>query len=140
MQSKWIRSGFGEPNANEISTFADGVRDLVENAIDSFAERLHEKVEIISEALMQPGNTIRLIVVSTGSSDLAKHTTRKLDRLVNELNDHEAEGIATSSVLGMSEVFKGADFWCERWQNHSRGDPFGLVEGYTSAQSICWHH
>ena len=85
---------------------------------------------------MQPGNTIRLIVVSTGSSDLAKHTTRKLDRLVNELNDHEAEGIATSSVLGMSEVFKGADFWCERWQNHSRGDPFGLVEGYTSAQSI----
>jgi hypothetical protein len=56
---------------------------------------------------MQPGNTIRLIVVSTGSSDLAKHTTRKLDRLVNELNDHEAEGIATSSVLGMSEVFNG---------------------------------
>ena len=59
---------------------------------------------------MQPGNTIRLIVVSTGSSDLARHATRKLDRLVNELNDNEAEGIATSSVLGMSEVFNGADF------------------------------
>ncbi|MCV0350573.1 MAG: AIPR family protein [Nitratireductor sp.] len=107
VQSKWIQSGSGEPEASAISTFADGVRDLVENAIDSFAERLHEKVEVISEALMQPGTTIRLIVVSTGSSVLAQHGTRKLDRLVEELNDGEDDGIATFSVLGMSEVFKG---------------------------------
>lgn len=107
VQSKWIQSGSGEPEASAISTFVDGVRDLVENAIDGFAERLHEKVETISEALMQPGTTIRLIVVSTGSSDLAQHGTRKLDRFVDELNDGEDDGIATSSVLGMSEVFNG---------------------------------
>ncbi|WP_205838368.1 AIPR family protein [Labrenzia sp. PO1] len=107
VQSKWIQSGSGEPEASAISNFADGVRDLVENAIDSFAERLHSKVGEISDALMQPGTTIQLIVVSTGSSDLALHGTRKLDRLVDELNDGEDDGIATSSILGMSEVFKG---------------------------------
>ena len=107
VQSKWIQSGSGEPEASAISTFADGVRDLVENSVDSFAERLHEKVEIISEALMQPGTTVRLVVVSTGSSNLAPHGTRKLNRLVEELNDGEEDGIATSTVLGMSEVFGG---------------------------------
>lgn len=107
VQSKWIQSGSGEPEASAISTFADGVRDLVENAIDSFATRLHSKVEAISEALLQPGTTVRLIVVSTGASDLAQHGTRKLDRLVEDLNDGEDDGIATSSVLGLSEVFNG---------------------------------
>ena len=107
VQSKWIQSGSGEPEASAIASFADGVRDLVENAIDSFAERLHDKVNVISDALMQPGTTIQLIVVSTGSSDLASHGTRKLDRIVNELNDGEDDGIATWSVLGMSEVFAG---------------------------------
>ncbi|MCK0150776.1 AIPR family protein [Marivita sp. S6314] len=107
VQSKWIQSGTGEPEASSVSTFADGVRDLVENAIDSFAERLHDKVMSISEALMQPGTTIRLVVVSTGSSELAEHGTRKLDRLTSELNDGEDDGIATSTVYGMAEVFAG---------------------------------
>lgn len=107
VQSKWIQSGSGEPDARDISTFADGVRDLIENSIDSFAARLHDKVEIISNALMQPGTTIQLIVVSTGSSELARHGSRKLCRLVDDLNDGEDDGIATWSILGMSEVFTG---------------------------------
>lgn len=107
VQSKWIQSGSGEPEASAIAIFVDGVRDLVENAIDSFAERLHPKVEAISEALMQPGTTVRLIVISTGSSDLAPHGTRKLDGLIGELNADEDDGIATYSVLGLSEVSNG---------------------------------
>lgn len=107
VQSKWIQSGSGEPEATTISTFADGVRDLVENAIENFAARLHDKVNVISNALMQPGTTIQLIVISTGASQLALHGTRKLKQLVDELNDGEDDGIATFSVLGMSEVFNG---------------------------------
>ena len=107
VQSKWIQSGAGEPEASAISTFADGVRDLIENAIDSFAERLHNKVNLISEALMQPGTTIQIIIASTGASELAIHGSKKLKKLVEELNDGEDDGIATSSVIGMAEVFKG---------------------------------
>lgn len=107
VQSKWIQSGSGEPEASAISTFADGIKDLVENSIDSFAERLRDKVTAISEALMQPGTTIRIVVVSTGSSVLAVHGTRKLQKLLSELNDGEDDGIASFSVYGMAEVFQG---------------------------------
>jgi len=107
VQSKWIQSGSGEPEASAISTFADGVRDLIENALESFADRLHRKVNVISEALMQPGTTIQIIIVSTGKSTLARHGTRKLAQLIEALNDGEDDGIATSSVIGMTEVFKG---------------------------------
>jgi hypothetical protein len=107
VQSKWIQSGSGEPDASAIASFADGVRDLIENAIDNFAPRLHAKVGAISDALMQPGTTIQILIVSTGSSTLARHGTRKLNKLVEELNDGEDDGIATHTVLGMNEVFEG---------------------------------
>lgn len=107
VQSKWIQSGSGEPEASAISTFADGIKDLVENSIDSFAKRLHDKVAVISEALLQPGTTIRIVVVCTGASELAVHGMRKLDNLISELNDGEDDGIATFSYYGMTEVFQG---------------------------------
>ena len=107
VQSKWIQAGTGEPEAKEIGTFADGIRDLIENAVDGFGERLHEKINAISEALDRPGTTIQIIVISTGASKLAPHGTRKLKSLLSELNGGEDDGIATFSVYGMEEVFRG---------------------------------
>lgn len=106
VQSKWIQSGSGEPEAKDIGTFADGVRDLVESNIHNFGTRLHSKVEQISEKLMQPGVTVKLIVASTGSSSLAQHGTRKLERILTELNSEDEDGIASFEVLGMNEVFE----------------------------------
>ena len=40
VQSKWIKAGSGEPSASDLAVFANGVKDLVEDAADHFAERL----------------------------------------------------------------------------------------------------
>jgi len=107
VQSKWIKSRSGEPQAKEISNFADGIKDLVENDIDSFGERLKPKVEVISEALLHPGTTIRIILATTGASEVAIHSRKKIDKFLTELNDSEDDGIATFNVFGMTEVFNG---------------------------------
>ena len=107
VQSKWIQSGAGEPKASEISTFIDGVKNLIDCEIDGFDERLHSKVDSISNALMEPGTTIRIVVISTGRSDLGPHAITKLDKLLALLNDGDEDGIATYGILGMEEVFNG---------------------------------
>lgn len=107
VQSKWIRSGSGEPQSKEISNFADGVKDLIENEVESFGGRLRTKVEAISEALMEPGTTIRIILATTGASEVAVHSRRKIDKFLNELNDGDDDGIATFSIFGLTEVFEG---------------------------------
>lgn len=107
VQSKWIQSGSGEPSAKDISTFADGVKDLIERDIDSFGSRLNAKVENISDALMQPGATIRIIIISTGSSTIAQHGNNKIQKLLLELNEGDDDGIATFEIMGMNEVFLG---------------------------------
>jgi hypothetical protein len=107
VQSKWIKSGTGEPSATDISSFAGGIKDLIEGDLDAFGDRLKSRVSAISDALMQPGTTIRIILVSTGASVIAPHGTRNISRLLEELNEGEDDGIATFEVVGMNEVFGG---------------------------------
>ena len=58
VQSKWIHSGIGEPSAADVSVFVDGIKDLIENNLDAFGERLQDKADEISLHLMQPGTTV----------------------------------------------------------------------------------
>ncbi|MFT4076053.1 MAG: AIPR family protein [Asticcacaulis sp.] len=148
VQSKWIQSGTGEPSATDISSFAGGIKDLIEGDLDAFGDRLKPRVETISNALMQPGTTIRIILASTGASVIAPHGTRNITRLLNELNEGEDDGIATFEVIGMNEVFAGLSSegtvgkinlsatlldWSR--VNHPHSAYFGIIDG---AQLKAW--
>lgn len=106
VQSKWIKAGSGEPDADDIATFANGVKDLVEENADHFADRLQKRFVEISQALNVPGATITIVLISTGSSSIAVHGTRNLDRILDELNGNGSDDpMATKVVLGLGEVF-----------------------------------
>ncbi|WP_375266371.1 AIPR family protein [Planktotalea sp.] len=107
VQSKWIHSGIGEPSAADVSVFVDGIKDLIENNLDAFGERLQDKADEISLHLMQPGTTVRIVLASTRASALANPAQTKLDRLISELNEGDEDGSATFEVIGMTEVFAG---------------------------------
>lgn len=106
VQSKWIHAGTGEPEAKDIAAFANGVKDLVEQTTSNFAPRLQTKISEISQAIMTPGTTIHIVVISTGNNLIAKHATANLDRIVDELNGGEdQEPLATKDVLGLDSVY-----------------------------------
>ncbi|WP_217372010.1 AIPR family protein [Ruegeria arenilitoris] len=107
VQSKWIQSGSGEPEARDIGVFIDGIRDLIEANWDAFGDRLQQKAEAISNSLMIPGVTIKILLVSTGASQIALHGTAKVNKFLTELNDGEDEALASFEVMGMREVFDG---------------------------------
>lgn len=106
VQSKWIHSGTGEPSASDVALFANGVRDLVEQEQGNFDSRLHAKLHDIGQALNVPGTSIEIILITTGASEIARHGTAHLDRVLNDLNgDAGDEPLANRSVMGLSEVF-----------------------------------
>jgi hypothetical protein len=107
VQSKWINKGTGEPEAKEISTFVKGVKDAIEQDQTDFHSRLHPRLSDISLRLATPGNSVHLVVVSTGSSNLAKHGTSVIKSLLDELNGNDPEPIASSEVMGLAEVYSG---------------------------------
>lgn len=104
VQAKWIHAGTGEPEAKDVSTFIDGIKDLIELNIENFREDIHPKLSEITEKINTPGTTIRIILVTTGSSALAKHSTGKLQKFQRELNGEDDE-LASHTIIGLTEVY-----------------------------------
>lgn len=106
VQSKLMSAGSGEPDSGDIAKFANGVRDLIEQNTANFAQRLQARMLDIGQAIMSPGTTVEIVLISTGASTLAKHGTANLDRVLDELNGPEDEDpVAVKTVLGLAETY-----------------------------------
>ena len=149
-QSKWIKSGTGEPSAAEIGTFANGVRDTIEQELGNFAPRLHAKLEAIGKALDVPGTSVEIVLISTGSSTIAAPGTANLDRLLNELNGDDIDALVRKSTMGLAEVFSGLasdslqdgitlDLSILEWSKISEPEEayFGVIDGHQLSE--WWH-
>jgi hypothetical protein len=104
VQSKWIEAGSGEPEAKDIAVFANGIKDLIEQDDANFNPRLAAKLAEISPAIMSPGTTVHIVVISTGASQISKHGTAALDRLISELNGAD-DPIATKEIIGLAQIY-----------------------------------
>ncbi len=104
VQAKWINSGSGEPEARDVGVFIDGIKDLIENNLEPFRENIHPKIEAIWEKISTPGVQLKIVLATTGASTLAKHSTKKLEKLESELNSVDS-AIASHKVLGLSEAY-----------------------------------
>lgn len=107
VQSKWINKGAGEPEAKEIAVFVKGVKDAVEQDESDFHSRLTARLKDIFLRLGSPGTSVHLVLVTTGATQLAKHSNAHLEGLLSELNGNDPDPIASSEVLGLPEVYSG---------------------------------
>lgn len=105
VQAKWIHAGSGEPEAKDLRSFADGVKELMEQENDGFHSRLLVKLSAVQEALLEVGTTTRIVVVTTGKSKLAEHGTRVMQRLVDSMNGEDETDMAEWTIEGLSEIY-----------------------------------
>lgn len=107
VQSKWIGKGSGEPEARDIGTFVKGVRDAIEQEQTNFHLRLQPQFSDIALRLNTPGTYVHLIVISTGSSELARHGKSVINGFLAELNGGDPDALASSEILGLTDVYSG---------------------------------
>lgn len=107
VQSKWINKGSGEPEAKDVRTFVSGVKDAIEQESTNFHPRLHARFNDIALRLGTPGTSVHLLLVTTGSSTLSRHSDGAMGALLKELNGEDPEPIATKEIYGLSEVYSG---------------------------------
>ncbi len=103
VQSKWIRSGRGEPESGDVAKFCAGVRDLINLEKDRFNSKIQAKWDLVDKAVTSFGTRYELIIIYTGINTLAGPSTQLLDDLVDELND--AEPVVTFSALNQTRIY-----------------------------------
>ena len=97
VQSKWKKSGTGEPDSAEVGKFCQGIRDLFNLNFDRFNEKMRKKQTTIEHALEEFDTRYSIIIIDTGDRGLSEHSQRQIDDLINEMND-AGEGVSEPLV------------------------------------------
>ncbi|WP_315707220.1 MULTISPECIES: AIPR family protein [unclassified Bradyrhizobium] len=105
VQSKWINKGSGEPEAKDLGPFINGVKDAIEQNQANFGARVQARLADILVRINTPGTSIHLALVTTGASTLAAPGQSLIDKLLKELNGEDPDEIASSELMGLSEVY-----------------------------------
>jgi len=87
VQSKWKKSGTGEPDSAEIGKFCQGIKDLFNLNFDRFNTKITSKQVFIEQALSEFDTRYELVLIDTGNQGLAHHSQRLIDDLLTEMND-----------------------------------------------------
>jgi hypothetical protein len=108
VQSKWSKTGAGEPDSAGVAKFCTGVRDLFNLNFERFNAKIIGKQNEIERALGEYDTKYELIFIDTcTASDLGVHSSRHIDDLLIEMNntgDDNAENLVTFSRLNQSKV------------------------------------
>ena len=87
VQSKWINDGRGEPDNGSVKKFIAGIHDLLSLNLDRFNEKVNIRQDEIGSILSNAGLQIVAILVYTGNADLAIHSRRDFQDLLENIND-----------------------------------------------------
>lgn len=148
VQSKYIKNGSGEPDSGEIGKFCTGVEDLINERFDRFNKKINDRSAQISSAILNFETKYILILIYTGDKGLADHGQRKIDDLVNELNDagegsveplvkfkkFDQGGIYSSLTKGLLQEPLNIEIGLFQWGKYT--EPFNAYFGYMSGEEI----
>jgi len=109
IQSKWSNAGNGEPDSAGVSKCCTGIRDLFNTDFDRFNDKIRLKKVTIENALNEYDTKYELIFIDTHTAkDLAIHSSRHIDDLIEEMNDtgdETQEQIVSFKRLNQAKVF-----------------------------------
>ena len=108
VQSKWFGSGHGSFDVAETAKLVQGFRDLVNQRLDRFNEKVRSKKIMIEEAFLADKASYVVVPIHTGQEDFAPEPRRLLEDCLGEFNDWKDETAAellTARVLKQQEVY-----------------------------------
>ena len=102
VQSKWIKSGSGEPDNGDIKKFVAGVHDLFNLQFDRFNAKVQALQSTIEKALEDPNTRFEVVIAYTGVNSLAEPSRRDLEDLTKEMND--TSEVLFTTVLNQAQL------------------------------------
>lgn len=107
VQAKWHSDGNGSFSRSDVMKFTTGFDDLANLRFDRFNEKVKRREQLIRQALNDSQATFLLVLVHTGTNDLAAEPARDLQDKLDYYNDSEnpeAIELLKARVLKQSEI------------------------------------
>lgn len=98
VQSKWRESGEGGVSQDEMFTFVDGIKKIINCDIDKANKKILANKSDIDVALETFGYQIHALYIHTGNTKLPKHASDVLNTLLVSINDEEAQLVVFDEI------------------------------------------
>src|ERR1700722_2270661 len=102
VQSKWIKSGIGEPENGDVKKFVAGIHDLFNMQFERFNIKVRAMQPVLDQALADPNTRYEIVLAHTGTNNLAEHSRRDLADLHKEMND--TSEVVFTTVLNQGQL------------------------------------
>jgi hypothetical protein len=103
VQSKWTEAANTGISQGDVMKFVGGVRRVVNGDWSGFAGPITDRHAEIEDILYQTGTKIELVVVTSGTWDLADEPKRELEEFCSQMND--STDIASYVYLNQERLY-----------------------------------
>lgn len=149
VQSKFSKTGTGEPESTGISKFTTGAKDLFNLNFSRFNDKVKDRAKQIESALNEYETKYHMILIDTHvAKDLSEHSLRHVNDLLSEMNDtgdSSSEQLVKFTRLNQSKVYESLaisagnspidiEIGLSQWGAVS--DPYKAVFGMVSGMEI----
>lgn len=104
IQSKWIKSGQGEPETGDTIKFKTGVINIIDFELFRFNKKVQAKQQEIEDALNDYEVKINIILAYTGADSFSTHNQRIVEDMLELIND--SSDIASFSRFTLSQAHR----------------------------------
>ncbi|MEH2165650.1 MAG: AIPR family protein [Nostoc sp.] len=142
VQSKWIESGNGEPDAGEIHKFIQGIKDIIDFKFEKFNPKVNNKQFLIEKALADYSVKVKIVLAYSGTK-LGDNNRQIISNLLEENNEaselffwepfslYEAHKALSASLEGKPV---NADLNLTSWGQIE--EPYQAIYGQIDAQTL----
>lgn len=104
IQSKWRSDGNGSITQEEMQTFVEGIKRILDFDLEGTNNRILAKSNDINYALTQIGYQIKIVYAHTGNSAITEYARRPLTALMRTTND-EVSTLLIFDELSYREIY-----------------------------------
>lgn len=106
VQSKWRKDGNGSISQEEASTFAEGVKRLLNFDFSGCNAKLAAKQQEITAAIRDMDYQIEMIFCHTGTQDMNDYALRPFDALLGQVNENDSTDLLVFVETKLQDIYE----------------------------------
>lgn len=106
VQSKWRKDGTGSVSQEEASTFAEGVKRLLNFDFNGCNAKLTSKQQEITAAIRDMDYQIEMVFCHTGNQDMNDYALRPVNSLLGQVNEDDSTDLLVFAETKLQDVYE----------------------------------
>lgn len=106
VQSKWRKDGIGGISQDEMNSFVEGIKRVINFDFQGCNSKLYAKKTDITEAIRNMNYQIEMIFCHTGNQKISDYALRPVNELLKHVNGEDSDELLVFSEIQLQNIYE----------------------------------